>query len=347
MCYNLFLMLDSLETHARRSGTAFRSPVILGLLAIAGILGVGCKSPSPKTLESVRFAVLTPGVSTAVLEFARDSGLFRKSGIDVQLRYFFGGGNEGNVAIAGGQIDLGSYGPPVYTAIVRGLKIRILAATSRPAHKGSILVGRPEIKRVEDLRGKVIATTTKSMSPYQQVQTILAAHGMSETDFVLQPANGGSGFPLLKSGQAQATLLSELDLSLAEKGGFGHALDTSGKYLKDYQSSFIFGHQDFLRKKPEVAKAFVRTFFEARRFARDHFEDFQAYAREKYGKKYDSLAFRRTLLESQKDWGDGSVDTGAVRTYLRYMVGWGDFKKIEIDTLQDRTLFDLRFLPGN
>jgi len=36
-----------------------------------------------------------------------------------------------------------------------------------------------------------------------------------------------------------------------------------------------------------------------------------------------------------------------VRTYLRYMVGWGDFKKIEVDTLQDKTLFDLRFLPKN
>jgi ABC-type nitrate/sulfonate/bicarbonate transport system substrate-binding protein len=340
-------MLDTLGSSLRRLGPFARVTALLGIAGVAGIFGAGCKNSEPKTLEPVRFAVLTPGVSTAVLEFARDSGLFRKNGIDVQLRYFFGGGNEGNVAIAGGQVDLGSYGPPVYTAIVRGLKIKILAATTKPGHKGSILVGRPEIKRVEDLRGKVIATTTKSMSPYQQVQTILAAHGMSETDFVLQPANGGSGFPLLKSGQVQATLLTELDLSLAEKGGFGHALDTSGKYLKDYQSAFLFGYGDFLQKKPEVAKAFVRTFFEARRYARDHFEDFQAYAREKYGKKYDSLAFRRTLLEAQKDWGDGAIDTGAVRTYLRYMVGWGDFKKIEVDTLQDKTLFDLRFLPKN
>jgi len=70
-------------------------------------------------------------------------------------------------------------------------------------------------------------------------------------------------------------------LSLAEKGGFGHALDTSGKYLKDYQSGFLFGNQPFLRDHPETARSFVRTFFDARRFAQDHFEDFFAFAREK------------------------------------------------------------------
>src|ERR1035437_4975669 len=184
MCYRFFSMLVTSASRTSRLRSMARTAFVAGLFTLSGTLVAGCKNSTDKSMEIVRFAVLTPGVSTAVLEFAKDSGLFRKEGIDLQLRYFFGGGNEGNVAIAGGQVDLGSYGPPVYTAIVRGLKIKILAATTKPGHKGSILVGRPEIKRVEDLRGKVIATTTKSMSPYQQVQTILAAHGMNETDFV-------------------------------------------------------------------------------------------------------------------------------------------------------------------
>jgi len=335
-----------LRPHPSSTATAFLNlkPAWATSLALGVLLLSGCKDKEVQ-LEPVRFAVLTPGASTAPLEFARDQGLFKKVGIDLQLKYFQGGGNEGNVAIASGQIEAGSYGPPVYTAIVRGLKIRILAATTKTGHKGSILVATPSIKRVEDLKGKVIATTNKSMSPYQHVQTILRAHGLSEKDFVLQPSNGGSGFPLLKSGQVQATLLGELDLSLAEKGGFGHALDTSGKYLKDYQSNFLFGYTPFLEKNPELAKTFIRTFFESRTYAREHFEEFFAYARNKYGKKYDSLAFRNSLLEAQEDWGDGTVDTAAVRTYLRYMVGWGDFQPIEIDTLKDATLFDLRFLP--
>jgi len=329
---------------APRSLTRLRFPCSLAAPIALCTLLMSCKDQAVK-LEPVRFAVLTPGVGTASLEFARDQGLFKKAGIDLQLKYFQGGGNEGNVAIAGGQIDAGNYGPPVYTAIVRGLKIRILAATTKPGHKGSILVARPEIKTVEDLRGKVIATTNKSMSPYQHVQTILRAHGLSERDFVLQPSNGGSGLPLLKSGQVQATLLGELDLSLAVKGGFGHALDTSGKYLKDYQSNFLFGYAPFLEKNPELAKTFIRTFFESRLYARDHFEEFFAYARNKYGKKYDSLTFRKYLQQTQDDLSDGTIDTAAVHNYLRYMVGWGDFQKIEIDTLKDATLFDLRFLP--
>lgn len=320
-----------------------RFVIATGFTLALALLG-GCKEKKTAALEVVRFAVLTPGTSTAPLEFAVEKGLFRDSGIDLQLKYFYGGGNEGNVAIAGGQIDFGSYGPPVFTAIVRGLKIRILAATSKPAHRGSILVAKPEFKSVKELKGKVIATTTKSMSPYQHVQTILEAHGIKETEFVLQPSHGGTGLQLLKSGQADATTLSELDLSIAEKGGFGHALDTSGKYLEDYQSSFLFGRKDVLESNPELARRFVGAFFESRRLAAANFEEFFAFARSKYGKKYDSIPFRKALLQAQEDWGDGSVDTTATRRYLRYMVAWGDFKPVEIDTLQDATLFDLRFL---
>lgn len=327
----------------------FRTPKALRTLLTSGVIGTtgimtGCRKQQ-SSIRPVRFAVLTPGSGTAVLEFARDKGLFRERGIDLQIRYFYSGGSEGNVAIAGGQIDAGNYGPPVFTAIVRGLKIRILAATSAPGHKGSILVARPEIKTVEELRGKIIATSQRSQSPYQHVVTILQAHGLGPKDFVLQPAQGGSGFALLKSNQAQATLLGELELSLAEKGGYGHALDTSGKYLKDYQSGFLFGYQPFLEKNPDLARDFVQAYFDSRKFARDHFEEFFRYARDKYGKKYDSTAYRNSLLETQREWNDGLIDTGAVRTYLRYMVAWGDFKKIEVDTLQDKTLYDLRFLP--
>jgi ABC-type nitrate/sulfonate/bicarbonate transport system substrate-binding protein len=298
--------------------------------------------------EEVRFAVLSPGAATAVLEFGRDSGVFLKHGIALKIRYFYGGGNEGNAAIASGQLDAGAYGPPILTAIVRGLPIKIVAATAPPRARGSILAARPEIKSVAELKGKVLATSNRSMSPYQHAITILKAHGLGERDFKLLVANGSNSVQLLRTGQAQGAMLSELDLAFARTHGFAHGLDTSGKYLGDYQSSFIFASEGFLKDKPDLAARLLRAFFESREFACARPEAFFAYAYAKYGEKYDAELYRESLVRAQEDWSmDGAIDASAVRLYLGYMVGWGDFRQSEVDSIPDNRLFDLSFLASS
>jgi ABC-type nitrate/sulfonate/bicarbonate transport system substrate-binding protein len=298
--------------------------------------------------QEVRFAVLSPGAATAVLEFGRDSGVFLKHGIALKIRYFYGGGNEGNAAIASGQLDAGAYGPPILTAIVRGLPIKIVAATAPPKARGSILAARPEIKSVADLKGKVLATSNRSMSPYQHAITILKAHGLGERDFKLLVANGSNSVQLLRTGQAQGAILSELDLAFARTHGFAHGLDTSGKYLGDYQASFIFASERFLKDKPDLAVGLLRAFFESREYARARPEAFFAYAYAKYGEKYAAELYRESLAKAQEDWSmDGAIDVSAVRLYLGYMVGWGDFRQSEVDSIPDGRLFDLSFLASS
>lgn len=328
------------------------SEIILSVAVLAAVSQTGCRKAEAKAApdgkekpETVRFAVLSPGAATAVLEFAQDSGVFLKHGIDLQIRYFYGGGNEGNAAIASGQLEAGSYGPPILTAIVRGLPIKIVAATAPPRARGYILAGAKGINKVEDLKGKVVATSNKAMSPYQHTWTVLKAHGLQEKDFKLLVANGANAVQLLRTGQAQAAGLSELDMAFAETHGFAHALDTSGKYLGPYQSSFFFASQTFIDAKPETLRRLLAAFFDARNHAKANFESFHAFAYAKYGEKYDAPLYRASLQQAQDDWSlDGAVDTAAVRLYLKYMVGWGDFRQEEVDAVPDSRFFDLRFL---
>lgn len=308
---------------------------------------IGCKPQAQKELTPVRFCV-NAGASTVLLEYAKDRGIFRDSGIDLQLRY--GGGNQGNVAIASKVVDAGAYGSPLLTAIIRGLKIKLIASSAPPRNKGSVLAARPEIKTVEDLRGKVVAGSAKGNGPYQQLMVILRAHGLKEGDFKLFPSAGSAGaastLQLLKTGQIDATTLGELDLALAMSQGIAHSLDTSGKYQKIYQSAFVFAHQDFIDKNPDAVRRLLGAWFEARRYSSTHFEDYYAYAYKKYGKAYPPEAFRKTLLDAQKEWGDGSIDTLAVHNAIRSAVEWGDYKQAEVDKLSDTSFFDQRFLPA-
>jgi len=306
----------------------------------------GCREEAPTKLVTVRFCTFA-GASATQLEFAKEHGIFRDSGIDLQLVY--GGGSQGNVMIASGLVDAGSWGSPLLTAVIRGLKIKLIAATSPPRNTGSILVARPEFTRVEDLRGRTIAGSQKGNGPYQQLMVILRAHGIKEGEFKLFLTGGTAGsastVQLLKIGQVDAALLGGLDLSLAQAQGIAHPLDTSGKYQKRYQSSFVFAHQNLIDKDPDAVRRLLGAWLEARRYSAAHFDEYVAYSYKKYGKAYPPDAFRKSLLDAQKDWGDGSIDTVAVHNALRYAVEWGDYKPAEIQ-IPDERFFDTRFLPG-
>lgn len=320
------------------------SPVNFVLIIM--LLGfISCNKPKT-SLVTINFAVLSPGIGTAYLEFARNQGVFAKRNIDLKIQYFLGGGNEGNSAIASGQIDAGTYGPPVLTAIVRGLKIKIIGSTSDTISEGSILAGRPSIKKVEDLKGKVIATTTKGMSPYQHTFTILEHHGLKASDVLLRPAQSNVGMQLLRAGQADAAILGELDLGVAQRNGFAHPLDTSGKYLGAYQSNFIFASMKLIDQKPAVVSNLISALVEANQLVIDDFENYFAYVKKSYGKAYDSTQLRNYLKKTHRIKNlDFRVYPSAVHRYLDLMVKWEDFKKAEVDSLKDSRLYDLRFLP--
>jgi len=332
-----------------RAFVRFRHRPQLALLLLALLIGVavaGChRKGNANTLKPIRFCV-NAGASTTLLEFAIEKGVFRDSGIDLRLRY--GGGSQGNVAIAAGDVDAGAYGSPLLTAVIRGLRIKLVAATAPPRNRGSVLAGRPEIRRVEDLRGKVIAGSGKGNGPYQQMMVILRAHGLREGDFKLFPSAGSAGasatLQLMKTGQVDAATFGELDLALAESQGIAHPLDTSGKYQQIYQSAFVFVHQDLIDRDSQTVRKLVGAFFDARRFASARFEEYCEYSRKKYGKAYPPDAFRRSLKNAEVEWGDGSIDTAAVHNALRSAVEWGDYKPEEIRIPDDR-FFDLRFLP--
>jgi ABC-type nitrate/sulfonate/bicarbonate transport system substrate-binding protein len=307
---------------------------------------LSCSNKEP-LLTTINFAVLSPGLGTAYLEYARDNGIFSKRGIELKIQYFRSGGNEGNAAIASGQIHAGTYGPPVLTAIVRGLKLKIIGSTSDTVTVGSILAGTPSIKTVEDLKDKVVASSMKGQSPYHNLITILAKHGLTESDVKMRPSQSG-GLQLLKSGQVDAALLGELDLSFAVSQGIAHPLDTSGKYLESYQSGYIFATQKLIDTDPDLVRKILSGIRDANLLAINNFDKFFNYTQTKYAspnyKPDDVRTYLKRVLEIKNL--DLIVYPKAVRRYLNYMVQWGDFKQAEVDSTTDSKLFDLQFLPS-
>lgn len=136
--------------------------------------------------------------------FGRDEGLFESAGLDVQL-------DEPTdpalplKLVETGEADLAiSYQPEVLLARGRGSEtVAIASLVGRPL-TSMIWLEKSGIKRVRNLKGKVISTAG---IPYQRayLRTILARAGLSESDVKIVSV-GQSLLPSILSGKAKATL---------------------------------------------------------------------------------------------------------------------------------------------
>jgi len=89
------------------------------------------------------------------LYFGRNKGFFQDEGIDLKVKYFHGGPQVAG-AISRGEVRIGNMGlPPFSAAFDNGLRAKIIGS-SIIRKLDIFLVSQPEIKKMDDLRGKKI-----------------------------------------------------------------------------------------------------------------------------------------------------------------------------------------------
>ena len=131
--------------------------VAILLLAIAMIA-----TPSfSQDTRRIRFAVTNPPHFLPIW-LARDAGLFSKHGLDVEI-IFMRGGTLVTMGILSGELQLSGAGAEsVVAARVEGGDVVLLAC---PLDADLVyLIGRPEIKNPEQLKGKATAVTRLNSS---------------------------------------------------------------------------------------------------------------------------------------------------------------------------------------
>ena len=126
--------------------------ILLLVVDCASVTGAG----SVPTKMIVAYASISPRV--APLWVAQEQGFFKKNGIEAEL-IFVRGAPTLVAALTSGDMDIGyTGGTAVLGASAAGIDLKILAVlTNRVTYD---LVTRPDIKRVEDLRGKRFGVTS-------------------------------------------------------------------------------------------------------------------------------------------------------------------------------------------
>ncbi|HEY1234321.1 MAG TPA: ABC transporter substrate-binding protein [Candidatus Binatia bacterium] len=236
----------------------------------------------------------TPG-SSSVLWVAKDAKIFDKHGIDATI-IFISGSIRGIQAILAGEIPIGEGGGP-------GLASARLAGGDVIAIAGNVnvlpyyLVAQPNIRKAEDLRGKIggnhIAGTTAEFA----LKVGLKKIGIDPLKDVNLRVIGGSieRMVALQKRIVDFTVVTEAGKAMAEKLGYPTVVDMVALKIPFPQNG-IFTSTKLIRDNPDFVRRYMRAYVEAIHFFKTHKEDTI-----KIMRKYSRLEDRK-FLEEAWDW---------------------------------------------
>ena len=111
-----------------------------------------------KSLKKIHVGVPAISMGNMIIFFTKEAKLFEKHGLDADVVVMSGSGISSR-ALVGGSVEISPIATPtVMLSVVAGSDMVILAHTM-PGVIQSMMV-RPEIKKDEDLKGKIIGVTT-------------------------------------------------------------------------------------------------------------------------------------------------------------------------------------------
>lgn len=168
--------------------------------------------------ELFRVALSTKDFGYLPLYVGMRSGLFAQEGLEIQ--WIVVNSNVVVTALIAGEIDVAGIAGSSMRAAARGAPLK---ANFFPYDKSLfVLMGAPGIKRVQDLKGKVIGTTGPGATTEVAASMVLQHYGMDPKKDVTFMTIGGAETSLvaMRSGTIQARAFNPDAASIMKKQGF-------------------------------------------------------------------------------------------------------------------------------
>jgi len=235
---------------------------VLGILFI--LIGV---SPASAQLKKVRFS--TTGVSVSELPFkvAQLRGFYREEGMEVETILIRGA--VGMQALLGGSVDYTSASGSTIAAAVRGLPVKLVfISSSKPQFD---LISQPQIKSVQELKGKIVGISSRGGSNDLMMQMILQKNGLAPNKDVSTIIVGAQEETVLalRTKLIAAALLTPPRPFMLQREGYNRIAYT-GDYLSTYANGGVGVTDEKIKTNPAEVAAFVRAVVKALQFSRQN-----------------------------------------------------------------------------
>jgi NitT/TauT family transport system substrate-binding protein len=212
-------------------------------------------------LEKLRLTYSAIGGSQASFWVPYEAGIFRKYGLDVELLYVAGGGRAAQV-VQSGEVPIGVFtGGAVINSNLAGGDLVVIASSMNVMT--FVIMARPEIRRVEDLKGKKIGVSRFGSATDFGLRYVEEQWPIKrQRDFtVLQLGGVTDVYNALRAGALDAAVINAELAILGRKEGFRELADIA-KMGISFPTSSIITTRSYIKRNENTVRKFIRGFVE-------------------------------------------------------------------------------------
>ncbi len=225
----------------------------------------------PQKLEKLVIGYPAPVASLGIIDVMRKAGLFKKYGLDIDLVYIQGSPIL-TAAMVSGQVPLSFLGgAAIVASTVGGADTVYLACGINTLYWR--LFSTPDVKTLDDLRGKKIGLTTMGSQEDAVMRFLLKERGINPERDVSFLAVGAAPTRLaaLSKGVVQASVFIPPQDIAAEKLGLYPLIDMSQLGLYNPGSCFA-STRSYIKNHRDTVTRVMKTFVEGLKFYRENKE---------------------------------------------------------------------------
>ncbi len=243
----------------------FRAAVVV--LALAIIFASSQRAEAKSTL-----AYISDSPSSSVpFWVAKEMGFFKKHGLDVDM-LFINGSTRGIQSLIAGDLNFtGAVGTSAINGRLAGGDIRIISSlvNTLPYY----IVGKPQIKSPEDLKGRTVATHIPGTSADFALRLALKRFGIAYDEIKAVMVGGSPArVAAVMTGQLDFTMVTEPGKIEAERAGLKVIVDMA-KLDIPFQFTCAVTTGQMIREQPEKVMGFVKAMAEAVHFYKNNKEE--------------------------------------------------------------------------
>lgn len=311
------------------------------LMTIAVVLVVAVAAQA-RADEKVR--VGTPeatGFSFSVPDVGNATGIFKKYGLDVE-RIDFAGGAKMHQAMDAGALDVISGTGSDILFLTKGAPEKGVAAYANDLAALSLVVNADDpIKKIEDLKGKTIGTSTTGSFTSWIAKTILGQHGIGPNDFKVAYLGTMSGIVAGLLTKNVDAIIGPSSRSLQLEGdGKVRILANAGVEITNFIANIVYASDTMMTQHPDTLRKFLRGYFETIAYMKAHKAE-TVKITQPATQLSDDIAAKGYDMEMPTFFTDGHFDRKKLAAVQQSLV---DLKLID-HAVPDDTLITEKFLP--
>ncbi|HEY6197048.1 MAG TPA: ABC transporter substrate-binding protein [Candidatus Binatia bacterium] len=242
--------------------------LVFRLIPLACVLLICAATVRAQPKERIRVAQGSISVNSSVLPIGKENGIFAKYGIDLEPIYM-GGGMNSLAAVTSGAVDfLAAGSTATVSARLGGADIVIVAVQSE--RLDYTVFARPEIKSLQDLKGKIVTGTRPGASADSALRLYLRKNGLEpgkDVIFVSVAESQQGRLNALKSGTVSGTVLSPPFSGIAAQMGMRELADLRKTDIAYAGNSFA-AMAPYLKSHPATVENFLKGYIESLHFFR-------------------------------------------------------------------------------